>query len=261
MKTNPVFHLLLAGLLLLCLSIGCKQESPLDETPDNMDMIAKKAGTVVNHAKLQAFQPAGPANNPGFADPSCPTGVLTEGATFPPNGNGSSVSLKRKNNRLSYVLNTTGLPPGAYTNWWMIFNDPSLCTDGDCGFDDLDNLFMYGQNPAGISIFWATGAIVNQSGTGHFTASIGPGEHLQLSTDPSYLQFLGIGNGIEANHIYDADVWIIVKYHGSASSDPNDLQAQLETLLASCECGANGYHPGSPGGFNCFDPQFAIIKP
>ena len=34
-------------------------------------------------------------------------------------------------------LDTTDLPVGAFTVWWVIFNNPSACTNNDCGASDL----------------------------------------------------------------------------------------------------------------------------
>jgi hypothetical protein len=57
-----------------------------------------------------------------------------------------------------------------------------------------------------------------------------------------------------------AEVWVIIKYHGPASDDPDELYLQTHTLQGLCEEGANAYDLGPGFGIQCFDPQIAIHK-
>ena len=96
---------------------------------------------------VQTFMPAGPIGP-----------LLTPGTFYPP-AEGDQGILKRKQDRLEFEIKTTGLPAGAYTVWWVVFNNFDEC-DGPCNPPDLFN-------PAvGGSVFYATGGIVEDEGGG-----------------------------------------------------------------------------------------------
>lgn len=199
-------------------------------------------GTVVQKSPILAFQPAGEFGGP--------TNQLVPGTFFPPLQD-NKASLKRGKDYLQFNIHTTGLPEGAYTVWWIIFNDPSSCVgpgagNGVCGEADLFN--------SKAAIVWATGKVVKANGAGNFSDRIYVGE-LRSET-------ILLGADLESPLAYpkDAEVHLIVKYHGLASDDPDVLYAQLNTLLGSCGIndGANSYDAG-PFGIQCFDPQFAIF--
>ena len=137
---------------------------------------------------------------------------------------------------LTLHLHTTGLPAGAYTNWWIIFNNPDGCA-GECGLPDV-----FPGGPSNPSVFWATGGVVQDNGVGNFQATIDEGEP---SKGPDGF-LLGTGLMDAAN----AEVHIIIKYHGPASNDPDDFFLQTYTLLGLCDDRANALPDG-----NCFDPQ------
>jgi len=63
-------------------------------------------------------------------------GVLTPGDTFPQTSGGHAV-LRRKNDTINREIRTSGLPPGAYTIWWVVWN--TRC-DGPRGEDDLGSV-------------------------------------------------------------------------------------------------------------------------
>jgi len=163
---------------------------------------------------------------------------------------GSAASLTRTPNGLSATLNTT-LPAGhAETMWWVIFNDPSACTEdgGGCSDDDIFAVFGGGSNPAGISILNADGKVVPGSGGVTFAAQLnvgaeGPGESLIPGgiTDP-----LG------------ALVLLVVDEHGPASSDPGTRWAQTHGLTLPGAC--TNQTTENPFG-DCFDTQIAVFPP
>ena len=115
---------------------GCNNEAPVSSEVlgDGLTVLAKQQ----ERAAVTIFQAAGPAGA---------RGVLTEGDEFEPTKGGFSI-LHRGKDWISYNIHTTGLPAGAYTNWWVIFNNPDGC-DGECGLSDLA--------PGNPSVFWATG--------------------------------------------------------------------------------------------------------
>ena len=134
----------------------------------------------------------------------------------------------------------------------MIFNDPDECTDpnpfnGVCGgsFDDL-------LNPAtGAAVYWATGGIVTDNGIGVFAARTKIGDDLGTPGE-QYIQGPGLVNPT------GAEVHLVIKYHGPASTDPDVLHDQTHTFSGSCESGANAIDFGPPFGVQCFDPQVAV---
>jgi len=194
------------------------------------------ANTSVSKSPVAAFQAAGDYGG----------GVLASGTVFPPTTHGHG-TLKRGQDWVQVQINTSGLPAGAYTVWWVIFNNPTGCVDG-C--DDSDLL-----NPAAeVSVFWADGKVVQQNGIGNFADRYTLGDDLG---EPGRQHILGDG----ALDTTQAEIHNIIKYHGPASADSTVLYEQLHTLLGSCEEGANAYDLGSPFGVQCFDPQAVVHLP
>jgi len=221
-----VFFIVLMGL-------GCDNEAPVssDLFEDEPAVLAKQQ----ERAAFASFQAAGPAGA---------RGVLAEGATFPPTKGGFLI-LHRGNDWISYNVHTTGLPQGAYTNWWIIFNDPSQCAiSNECTLDDVFAM----PAPSRPSVFWAAPGIVQSNGVGNFWAKISEGQ-ASGGVEP----FL-IGMGLE--DAANAAVFVIIKYHGPASNDPGELFLQTHSVVGLCDDRANALPDG-----NCFDPQIAMQNP
>lgn len=219
----------------ICLSflVGCNNETPVSTSTDFTKSSDLTKGRV-EIAKVIVNQPAGDIGG----------GVLVPGTFFPPTKNAFSM-LRRGKDWIKYKLHTNGLPPGAYTNWFIIFNNPENC-DGDC--DDTD----IGNPATNASVFWATGGIVHHNGVGNFSSKVRIGE---ISEDPRQ-HILGPG----LLNPETAEVHIIIKYHGLPSEDPEELWLQTHTLTGLCEEGANAVDLGPPLGLQCFDPQIAIHR-
>lgn len=205
-----------------------------------------------NNAQFQkvdviTFQPAG-----GFGGDG---NVLNEGDFFPP-GSNSFAKMQRTNGYLRFFLHTTGLPPGAYTVWWVIFNKPLTCAEpnaagGLCGGIGPDDLFL-----PSTSVVWATGGIVRADGVGNFNDRLRVGE----MRDETII--LGSDLSSPLQYPLAAEVHLVIKYHGLPSRNPEILWAQTHTLLGNCdgEGGANSYDLPPPfGPYQCFDPQVAIL--
>ena len=109
----------------------------------------------VQRAHVQLFDVAGDVGG----------GVLSKGDAFEPSHRAVAY-LKRSHRCLEYKMHTDNLPQGAYTNWWLVWNDPESCTDSEsipgsvCGLGDL-------ANPE-LATFWATGGTVGSDGIGRF---------------------------------------------------------------------------------------------
>ena len=114
--------------------------------------------SVTQTAPMQPFLPAGAAGG----------GVLEPGTFFPPTSGGSA-TLTRGSECVAYTISTTGLPAGGYTNWWVVFNNPSACSFPEpmlgmqCGVPDL----FAAETQA--ATFLATGDLVGDSGVALFT--------------------------------------------------------------------------------------------
>jgi len=156
--------------------------------------------------------------------------------------------LVRSRDGIAMNVDTTDLPVGGYTIWSAIFNNPSACSDGECGLDDL---VPPGVNPeAEATLVWTTGGIVGPDRMGHFSGSIGMG----LDGAPGQVP---IGEGL--SNPLGAEVHIVVRYHGrSMFGDPTALGEQLTTLGGNCDSISLGT---DPDGFSCYDPQLAIHNP
>ncbi|MEO0533680.1 MAG: PEP-CTERM sorting domain-containing protein [Cyanobacteria bacterium P01_A01_bin.123] len=150
----------------------------------------------------------------------------------------STASLTRFSDAIETTFQTRELPSGAYTLWWILFDQPDLCIDG-CGIDDLDN------EAVGVSGFWASGALVGEDGIGNFEARLEVG---QLPQEDDQILF---GDGLKDP--FATEVHTIARWHGPASEDPNLLEKQLTTFNGGCATSEN------PDGFPCADLQFAVF--
>lgn len=237
---------LLLALLFLIVS-GCNKEPVSPETFTKSDSeIEQRSPTIVQETPVIFFMPAG--------DLGGPDNVLEPGTPYPPT-KGASATLKRTSNYLQFNIHTTGLPPGGYTVWWVIFNDPGTCTAPGPGGN------LCGEADLGASyngVVWATGKVVKDNGVGNFSNRLYVGEERTPGT-----QQIIVGDMISsplANPM-EAEVHLIIKYHGPASEDPEVLNDQINTFLGSCgpDEGANSFYAGPVFGYQCFDPQAAIF--
>jgi hypothetical protein len=169
---------------------------------------------------------------------------------------GSSATLKRDESAVWVRVNTTELLPGAYTNWWVIFNNPSACTD-PCDLDDLFNLTQ--RAAVQSSVLFGAGGVVRHTGVGHFVA------HLEEGVLPTGPGQVGFGPGLL--NAEGAEIHYLIRYHGPASADPVILQKQVSHIAGGCFNLAPT--PGQPGNdpvvahrlFPCYDIQAAMFPP
>ncbi|MDH3709851.1 MAG: hypothetical protein OER04_08185 [Cyclobacteriaceae bacterium] len=237
----------IALVILMLFSFACEEESFMPADSDlltSSDPFSSQMhnATIVQRVEVLPFMPAGELGGP--------TNVLVPGTLFPPLENSFAI-LKRQHNGVRFKLHTTGLPEGAYTVWYVIFNDPSSCIGpgiggGVCGEEDL---FL-----PSAAVVWGTGNIVSHNGVGHFSDKIAVGE------TRSETVLLGADLSYPLENPQGAEIHLIVKYHGPASNDKEVLWDQTHTLLGSCgpDEGANSFDAG-PFGIQCFDPQLAIL--
>ncbi len=237
-----------ALVLLMLLGLSCEKanlaESDLnsfDFDTTTMDQKSMK-GTMVQSTALLPFQPAGALGGPG--------NQLNPGDFFPPTKK-SKATLKRGSDYLQFNIHTTGLPEGAYTVWWIIFNAPDECVGPGAGGGVCGEVDLFG---AYTGVVWATGKVVKANGIGNFS------DRIYIGENRSETVILGENLTSPLMDPENAEVHCVVKYHGLASADPDVLYDQLNTLLGNCgeNDGANSYDAG-PFGIQCFDPQVAIF--
>jgi hypothetical protein len=238
------------SLLSLALLLGCTQEDPDFSLQKQNSLQLNNQAHIVQKATLFPFLPAG--------DLGGPANVLNPGTMYPPTKKGFA-TLKRGSNFIQFNLHTTGLPEGAYTVWYVIFNEPDDCNEpnpagGVCaGANPPTDLML-----STTAIIWATGKVVKANGVGNFQDRIYVGERREPGTQEAF-----IGGDLNAplENPQDAEVHLIVKYHGLASDDPDVLYEQTHTLLGSCgeDEGANSFYAGPIFGVQCFDPQAAVF--
>ncbi len=136
----------------------------------------------------------------------------------------SSSGLIRNPDGIVLTISTTGLlPGGAYTVWWVLFNEPEFCSPPGC---DLGDLPPNGGNPnADASVLWATGRVVDAHGQGHFSAHLAAGG---LATAPGQILF-----GPALLDARGAAILAVVRSHGAALTGA-ELNAQLTTFNGGC---------------------------
>ena len=233
-----VTSLLVAGCLVML--AACDSGAPLTE-PVEAPAVASR---VVSETAVSAFLPSGDYGG----------GVLEAGLFFPPTSIGES-KIIRTADFVEWTINTSGLPKGAYTVWTMAINDPEKCLNSPCNAVDIFTRTA----EVDASAFYSAGAVVGPEGRGYFKARIPKG---YMATKPEEIFWPGTG----LQDPMGAELHLVVKYHGPASSDPEVLYEQLHTLLGSCFEGANALNFGEPLpgvvlGVQCFDPQVAVHTP
>jgi hypothetical protein len=169
---------------------------------------------------------------------------------------GGSSTLVRTQEAISASLQTLDLEPGnVYTMWWVIFNNPEKCEHpipdiSSCGLDDVLGQPL-GETPVQVSVQYAAGNIVGETGTVNFGAYLQEGE---LPEQPGQLVF---GPGlIDAKK---AAVHLVVRDHGPAI--PGMVEDQLTTFGGGCTAETDPTGVGPHGPNECADIQFAAHEP
>lgn len=157
---------------------------------------------------------------------------------------GAWSQLIRTDNGVAMSLRTFDLDPGgAYTVWWVIFNTPQGCSPADdgmpvCGEDDIfDARGRVSPNPdATISVTWAASNVISDDGFGNFSGWLQKGQAMgEVLFGPGLVDPRG------------AEVHLVVRSHGRASTYRNALYTQLNSSESRCRA--------------CVDQQFSIHMP
>lgn len=127
--------------------------------------------------------------------------------------------LIRKDDGVFMTMYTANLVPGTVaTAWIAVFNTPEACATRPCAASDLSNPGVHG------AIIYAGGKIIGTEGTADFGGFRG-------ITDTS-----GVFGGTVNRVILPltAEIHLVVRTHGAASTDPAVLSQQLTTFNGGC---------------------------
>ena len=162
---------------------------------------------------------------------------------------GSSSSNIAYEEGVSATFATTGLEPGhVVTMWWVVFNHPELCTNGEgglrCGEPDL--LIFGGDEAIEGTVLTAAAHIVGPDGSGHFGSYLATGDTSRvLLAGPGLTDPLG------------ADVHLVLRDHGPVQDGL--FEAALGSYGGGCIEAPEG--SGTLGDFACVDVQFTAHEP
>ena len=209
-------------MLFILFAFSCSQETLLDPNTDldasSIDNVSAKASKKAKVSKKQTVDifippPLGPF----------PNLEVIGSSTLHRNKNGITVNYK-----------ATGLHPGAYTIWWVIWNNPQECTTpGGC----LDIDFPNPQNPpnpdnmVGVEVMYAGGHVVGKNGKGNFSAHLKAGDDSPESMNTSF-GFETVG-GLRVGNTFDAEVHVVLRTHGPAI--PGLVHEQISSYRGGCD--------------------------
>lgn len=140
---------------------------------------------------------------------------------------GSAVS--RNNDGAYWNISTSSLTPGEVVTLWVaFFNNPQYCDQAVPGCDpsDLNNLLVQG------SLQWAGGAIVGANGRADFSGYLGLNDNTGYFILPGFTNQPNPAPGLFNPR--SAEIHLVIRRHGQASSDPATLQAQLNSFTGGC---------------------------
>jgi hypothetical protein len=168
---------------------------------------------------------------------------------------GARSRLFRSDKKICMNISTKALPEGAYTIWWIIFNNPQHCEfpapvgGARCGpQDQLLN------TPVNYSAVWAISGIVGPDGNGYFNACL---EEKTLPAPPQ-------DKDVDGNGLMDtqgAEIHLAVRYHCEAESGtPALLGEQITRFGGGCTKGPpdTNFGLGTDGDCPCANLQFAV---
>lgn len=135
-------------------------------------------------------------------------------------------------------LRTAELDRGAYTVWWVVFNQPEHCTDPfdpafECGSGDL---FAPGVD---ASVLYAAGNVVGGSGRTGFGARLGVDDDREALFGP------GLTNPTQG------EIHVVVRTHGPVIAALVD--EQIHSFNGGCD-------PRQPNEGMCEDMQFTAFR-
>ena len=144
--------------------------------------------------------------------------------------------IVRQEDEVAMMLHAAGFTPGdAVTAWWVIFNNPGVCSPPGCGSDDLPQ--NGGDAAVEAAMIYADGHVIGDDGWGRFTARL----RVADTTGATVFDTEGLVD------IQNAEIHLVTRTHGPVIEDMLDVQ--LSTLNGGCENGSEG--TGAPGPNTC----------
>ncbi len=146
---------------------------------------------------------------------------LFPGSTSDAPDSDAVATLTRYSDKVHIKVNTNNLDEGAaYTLWAANWDDPSKCSDGVCGGDDVCAV-------EGSSLYFVTGHVVNSNGTGTFSGIVheGPAAGDVRCTGPDTEAGLHNAEG--------AELHFARRTHGQPI--PGLVPAQIKTFGGACD--------------------------
>jgi len=145
----------------------------------------------------------------------------------------TEVELERIQGGVVIEGETAGLlPDHAYTIWALVFNNPAGCNDGCQIADDI------GPDSGFAALWTGIGFVADEDGEAEF-------DTVMMEGDPAGEVLMGEGLTDAGN----AEIHLIVRYHGPAAyDDPDLLEDQLTTFGGGCV------------EFGCDDVQYAVLE-
>ena len=140
---------------------------------------------------------------------------------------GSTVS--RNNDGVFWNISTSSLTPGEVVTLWVaFFNNPRYCdqTAPGCDPSDMNNPLVNG------SLQYGGGAIVGANGRADFSGYLAVGDNTGFFILPGFASMPNPAPGLV--NPKGADIHLVIRRHGPASSDPASLQAQLGGFTGGC---------------------------
>jgi hypothetical protein len=139
----------------------------------------------------------------------------------------AGASLLRNNEGVFGTISTSGLAPGhVVTLWWAVFNEPDACAGLVCAPPDLNNALVNG------SLQLGGGEVVGESGRADFDGYLGVGDNTGFYRLPMFPNMPDPAPGILDSK--GAEIHLVIRDHGPASTDPVILQQQLTSFPGGC---------------------------
>ena len=159
---------------------------------------------------------------------------------------GASATVLIREDGASATFKTSGVAPGStVTLWWVVFNNPELCTQGTapyrCGVPDL--IAMGGDEAIGGTMVYGGGVVVGEDGTVDFRVYL-------PANDDSKVALGGAG----LVNTEGAEIHLVLRDHGPLIAEL--ASEQLGTFGGGCNNMPEG--TGTPGPYACADIQFAV---
>ncbi len=217
--------------------------------------VAVLAGLVIVAIGILAVAPA-LANEPEHKSTSDVNWTFKEDGYPIPAG---TSTLIRTKNGISANYSTSGLTPGhTATAWFIVFNNPELCSAPGCGVDDL------GDTPAQGDFLLTSGHVIGSEGKATFSGHVSVGD-----TSGSGLNELACPDtkdcGIGLQDAENALVVLALHSHGPAM-EGQVLKAQISSFTGGCDvyqgvgpdnfAGSSGDIPDAPG--ECSTMQVSV---